>query len=292
MRMRGFAVLATLALLGMCSAAQGQTGGYLDSFIAKVKPEKRAEFDAVSKRIAEANRRHKGDTWLASEVIFGDGDTIYFTSVRENYGAVEKGYGSFMEALAKAGGGPAGAGKLMQEFESCLVSSRAELRRRRVDLSTNAPDPAAVEKMVGQARWLRTVIVHVRPGRAVEYADALKEMKAAIEKGDPKRTTLVSQSAAGQHGVTFYLTMLARSMSEFDDLQPLPKVVGEEALQQFGKVAREATLGNEVMISRFVPELSNPPEEIAAAAPDFWRPKPRPAMTKAKPKAEEAPKPQ
>jgi hypothetical protein len=41
------------------------------------------------------------------------------------------------------------------------------------------------------------------------------------------------------------------------------------------------------MIMRFSPELSNPPQEILAAAPDFWNPKPVVAAAKPKSKGVE-----
>jgi hypothetical protein len=44
-------------------------------------------------------------------------------------------------------------------------------------------------------------------------------------------------------------------------------------------------LNTESTISRFRPDLSNPSDEVAAAAPDFWRPKPPPASKAAREEA-------
>ena len=52
---------------------------------------------------------------------------------------------------------------------------------------------------------------------------------------------------------------------------------------------REAVFNTETYLNRYVPELSNPPEEIVSVAPEFWRPKP-PAAPKSK--AAETPKTQ
>src|SRR5437899_465721 len=99
-------ILRTLCLGALCSlAAVAQNPeGYLDVYIAKVKPEKRAEFDAINKRMVEMNRRNKGDYWLASETMYGEMNTVYFTSQRQNYADVEKGFDAFMGALSKPGG--------------------------------------------------------------------------------------------------------------------------------------------------------------------------------------------
>ncbi len=52
----------------LCVAAYAQMPNqYLDVNIARVKPDKRAEFDAVCKKMVEANRKNHGDTWVAME---------------------------------------------------------------------------------------------------------------------------------------------------------------------------------------------------------------------------------
>ena len=75
-----------MAAVGLCQ----QQEGYLDVYVARIKPEKRAEFDSVNKKMADANRRNKGDTWLALETAYGEQNTVTFVSNRRNYGEVEK----------------------------------------------------------------------------------------------------------------------------------------------------------------------------------------------------------
>src|SRR5438093_9105015 len=107
---------------------------YLDVFIAKVKPEKRAEFDAVCKKIAEANRRFKGDNFLASGTVYGEGNTVSFVSASGSYGDMEKASDVFGSAIKKAYG-QAGADKIFQELNNTLASSLSEVRRSRWDLT-------------------------------------------------------------------------------------------------------------------------------------------------------------
>src|SRR5258707_12455992 len=94
-------ILATMTS-GMTMAQDPQT--YLDQFVVKVKPEKRAEFDAINKKLAGLNRRNKGDAWLASENMYGEGNVVTFTSVRGGFGDAQKAMELFMGALAKPGG--------------------------------------------------------------------------------------------------------------------------------------------------------------------------------------------
>ena len=275
-------VLALAPLLAVVAAGQMQDE-YLDVFVARVKPDKRAAFDVIEKKIADANRRHKGNTWLASEVIYGDQDTVYFVDSKLNLAAIDQGFGAFMGALTKVYG-PAGAGKLLADFNNCVVSTRAELRRRRWDLSSNVPaDAAALFKLTGESRWVRTVMVRVRPGRLLDYEAQLRLVKAAAERATPQLTTLVSQSAVGQQGNVFYLTSFGSTLGTFDGAPPLRKLLGEAFYQSYAKVVADSVLGVETIITRFVPEYSNAREEVAAASPDFWRPKP-PMVSRAKPK--------
>ncbi|MBI3665952.1 MAG: hypothetical protein HY236_06965 [Acidobacteria bacterium] len=69
MKFRGFGILAGAVLFAAAAFAQmqGFYSGYLDIAVVKVRPEKRAEFDAINKKMADANRKNKGDNWIASE---------------------------------------------------------------------------------------------------------------------------------------------------------------------------------------------------------------------------------
>ena len=266
-----------LAVLAVGQAQQAQEE-YLDVFTVQVKPEKRADFDAINKKIAAANRQNKGDAWLAMETVYGPGDRVTFVSTRHSYGDIEKAQGAFFEALQKTYG-KAATDKLFQDFSQCLVSSRSEFRRRRYDLSSNAPaDAAAMAKLVGGSRWLRTTVVHVRPGQVANFEVLLKDMKAAREKASPPQTVLVSQAVAGQEGTVFYVSSLQNSLAGFDAIPTTQQLLGDEGYQKFLKTNAEAVSNSETMINRFLADASNPPEQIAAVAPDFWTPKPAAAM--------------
>jgi hypothetical protein len=269
-----FAGMLLAGILAAPMAAQ-MPDSYLDVYNAKVKMGKRVEFDAAAKRVAEINRKNKGDQWLTYQVLYGEPNTIYFTSTRTNYENLEEGIKAFEGSLAKALGA-AGMRKLGADFDATLDSARAELRRRRWDLSANAPaDVAAYSKLVGQARFLRTAIVRVRPGRGPDYEAQLKLGKSAQERANPGVGTFVSQGAAGQQTAVFYVTTLVKSLGDLDKIKPLQEVLGS-SYASYQKVVAETVLGTEVIIGRFLPELSNPPDEIVAVDPKFWRPAPPP----------------
>jgi len=272
MKRKAMWTAVALALLATLAAGQAEQQ-YLDVYTAQVKPEKRADFDALTKKMVAANRQNQGDSWLTMEAVYGPGDRVSFISTRQSYGDAEKASDTFYGAIQKAYGKP-GTDKLFQDYNQCVASSRSEFRRRRWDLSSNAPaDAAAMAKMLGAARWLRTTVVHVRPGQVDAFEALEKDLKAAREKSSPPITTLVSQAVAGQEGTVYYVTTLQNSMAGFDTIPSMQKILGEEGYAKFLKVNADAVANTETVINHFLPELSNAPEAVAAVAPDYWRPK-------------------
>ena len=145
MKHRAMWAAFVLIVFAALAAAQDQ---YLDVYIAQVKPDKRADFDAINKKLVAANRQNKGDEWMAMETVYGPMNRVTFISMRNSYDAAEKGGDSFNAAVEKALGKP-GSEKVFQDFSQTLANSRSELRKRRWDLSSNAPgDAASMAKML------------------------------------------------------------------------------------------------------------------------------------------------
>ena len=208
------------------------------------------------------------------ETAYGPIDRVTFISIRQSYADAEKGGEAFFGALQKAYG-KAGAEKLEQDFEQCIHSARSEIRRRRWDLSSNAPtDAAAMAKLLGTTRYLRTNTVHVKPGQVAAVEALLKDVKEARDKLSPPQIALVSQSVVGQEGTVFYVTYPKDSLAAFDSVPMVKEVLGEEGYEKYLKVTAETVSNNELVINRFLPELSNAPGDVVATAPDFWRPTP------------------
>ena len=264
-------LLATGMLLAGSAAAQ-QKDQYLDILVVKVKPERRADFDALNKRFVEANRAN-GDTWLALSTEYGENNTVLFVSARDGYAGIDQGSDAFMGAMNKAFG-PAESKKAMQDWNSMIVSSRSELRKRRPDLSINYPsDPAEWAKYVGQSRWVRINTVHVKPGHSVDYEAQVKRIKEAWEKSPQKITVAVSQGMEGTSGPVYYIAVYGKSLGSFDGFPSVREVLGDEAFQTYLRTTAETVVDAHSELLRYVPELSNAPKAVAAAAPDFWTPK-------------------
>ena len=248
-------------------------GDYLDVFIAKVKPEKVADFQALTKKWVDANRRFNGDRWLASEAVYGEGNVYQFTSTRKDYAEIDKVNEAGMLAANKAFGKDA-AQKMGQDWTNCLVWSRTELRHRRWDLSRKAPkDAEAYAKFIGESRLLRSTAVHIRPGRVADFEALMKDVKEAGEKNPDTAPVFVSQVVEGGKGATFYLSTLRSSMGGFDHNPSAKEILGDEGFKKLQQIVAETYETTESTLYRFVPELSNPPDDVAKVASDFWRPK-------------------
>jgi len=264
-------------------AVQAQ-GDYLDILIDRVKPEKLADYQALVKKWADANRRFNGDRWVAFETVYGEGNVYQFTSTRKDYADVDKSNEAAMAAANKALGKEA-VQKLGQDFMNCLVSFRGELRHRRWDLSRKPPaDADSYAKLIGESRYLRTTSVRVRPGHIVEFEALLKEMKEAGEKNPNTQPVYVSQVVEGGRGTTFYVSTLRSSLAGFDHNPTMSEILGEEGYKKFLQISADTVETTESVLYRISPELSNPPDEVAKIAPDFWHPKAVMAAP-AKPKA-------
>ena len=109
---------------------------------------------------------------------------------------------------------------------------------------------------------------------------SIKNIKAAIERGDPSSVVSISQSVAVDRGIVYYIAQLSNSLAWFDGRPSLVSMMGAENYAAYQKEVSEIVTTAETLIYRIVPEFSNPPEDQVAAAPDFWRPKPRPAAAK------------
>jgi hypothetical protein len=264
-----FAVAVCLA----APVAVHAQGDYLDVLTVKVKPEKVADFQALTKKFAEANRRFNGDRWIALEAVYGEGNVYQFTSTRKDYADIAKANEDEMLAGNK-GLGKEGSQKLGQDFNNCLVWTRSELRRRRWDLSRKAPqDAEAYAKLIGESRLLRTTAVHIRPGHVPEFEALMKDMKETAEKNPDTAPVFVSQVIEGGKGAVFYVSSLRSSMGGFDHNPTVKEILGEDGFKKYQQINADAIETAESSLLRFNPEISNPPEEVAKVAMDFWHPK-------------------
>jgi hypothetical protein len=263
-------LIAAAVLLAVSSAGQTRDN-YLDYYVVKVKPEKRADFDAATKKIVDANRRGHGDTWIAFETLYGDANTVYFSSSRKDMAAIDTASENFMKSMKEALG--PNYVSVFRDMDSATLSSRGEIRRRRWDLSVNMPEnQEEVFQHTGKARFIRTTMVRVRPGHAMQFEELARALAAANAKADPERRIAVSQAVAGQTGIVYYSSELQPSIGALETKGSIREAMGDENYAKFQQGVAEHILGTETMIAKVLPELSNPPEVVVNVTRDFWMP--------------------
>ena len=268
------AVVCGFALAGSYAAAQSRPE-YLDIMQVKVRPDKTKDYEDGIKKLADVNRKHQGDRWIALSTEYGDAGTLMFSSSRDNLAAIESSYTVFEKAM-KEGLGPAGD-KLMRDLTSWSASVHTEIRHRRWDLSVNAPSSAAdLLKVVAESRWIRMYKADIKPGRNFDYIEAWKPFQAELAKLDPPVTVLVSESVTGTPAlfVGVYLKSLAEADAQGAAVQ---KALASPAYANLTRVGTDALVMSSWEFLRIRPELSCAPDALVSMDTAFWKPKPMPA---------------
>src|SRR5438270_11586695 len=85
-------------LTSACLMAQAPAA-FLDVTRVQVRGDKVKEFEDTIKKLAEVNRKYKGDHWLALTTEYGEFGNYTFSTPRENLSAVESGMDAMQTAL-------------------------------------------------------------------------------------------------------------------------------------------------------------------------------------------------
>jgi hypothetical protein len=264
------------------ASAMAQMGAqYLDITHVQVRGEKSKDFEDAIKKMAEVNRKYKGDRWVALSTEYGDFGQYTFSATRDNLGDVETGMTAFQKALKEALG-PMGE-KLMRDLDAYTASGYNEIRHRRWDLSVNAPSSKEdMLKTIAQTRWIRTLTMKMKPGRNREYLAAWKGFQAELQNVTPAVPILVSEATTGAPGI--FVGVYYKSWAQMDEgAESLQKALASGAYDHLTKVTQETVQSSKWEVLRIRPELSCAPDEVVATDPAFWKPKPA-AAAPAKPK--------
>jgi hypothetical protein len=253
-------------------AAQAQ---FLDILAVKARPDKMGEFDAISRKVADANRRGKGDEWIAYSEIYGEPGNYFLVSsraklsdiqaaekkfnaaIKEYVGPVEKFYGDY--------------GKLVESFHTMIESQRP-------DLSSHVPsDPAAGMAEIGSARYLFLIGIDVKPGQSLD--SEMKMVKEGMDRSDGKRASYVSQSLVGAPANGYTVVLFLQSLDDVAGIPSVRSVLGDSYAEFEREVAAKCER-IQYRLLKIMPEWSNPSKAIVDADPKFWNPKPMMARPK------------
>jgi hypothetical protein len=184
---------------------------------------------------------------------------------------IETGYAKFEKATKEALG-PAYP-KLMADLGAMSESATAEIRRRRWDLAVNVPaTPEERMNVAAASRWIRTIRIDLKPGRTLDFIDAWKPWQQELAALGPDVSIWASMTSTGAPAII--LATYFKDMAGMDQVDALvSKAVASPVYREFLKATQDMIVKTTWEVHRLRPELSCVPDAIAAADPDFWRPK-------------------
>src|SRR5438067_13315854 len=102
--LKGCSAAACLFIVGAfavpCFAQQmSDQGGFVEVSWMRIKQDKVAEFGQLATRIADANRRGKGDNWLAHMDMYGRDNYVTMGAMRSSLDEIEPGMNKFMGSI-------------------------------------------------------------------------------------------------------------------------------------------------------------------------------------------------
>ncbi|HXB56984.1 MAG TPA: hypothetical protein VN461_19630 [Vicinamibacteria bacterium] len=291
----------SLPLLGimLCAAgAAAQEASGPPPVITISREEVKAGRMAANEKVAAgfaalANRTSAPSRWIGLVPLTGDENVSLFLSPYGSFAAFEATNNAWEQAM-----GTASAKAEMEQLErqnaEVQNSWRTMLARHRADLSYR-PRSA---KEAAQSRYFSINSVRLKPGRAPDYSDYIKALNIAREKANVDVHTAVYQVVGGAPTGTFLTFTTYRSLKEVDDgfarADADQKAIeaalgGPTVVERRRQLISEIVAEGQVNLYAMNPRMSRPPEQFAAADPDFWTPKPAAAGAKALAVKKEAP---
>lgn len=148
------------------------------------------------------------------------------------------------------------------------------------------PVPAELAKY----RFHSVTTVRVRPGHVDDVEALFKLGNQMRMKTDSKQRRVVYGVVSGAPAGTYLIFSGMESLKTLDPPRPAKspaETFGAEDWARYQKMYSDLVISSENVLYAVNPKMSYPPKEFIDADPEFWAPKPKPAMAKpaAKPAA-------
>jgi hypothetical protein len=157
------------------------------------------------------------------------------------------------------------------------TGSRSLLAIFRGDLSYHA---AEAMSSLAKCRYMGVTVLHIKYGHDGDLAQAAKLLIDGDEKSNSDQPALtyqvISGGAAGTYLIFSPMDSLARMDTAPARTAAARQAMGEKNRQRFDGLASETVQSSESLLFSFEPRMSYVSKEFAAAAPEFWEPKPEP----------------
>ncbi len=240
---------------------------------------KGASFANVSAQFRDtANSTAPDLYWIAGEPITGDSDhvtNVFFYDSMASVGKGEDAFAKVFQALAaKNPGIISQVGDVIKGTHYVLAEYNKELSYR----------PDAVP--LAETKWWVTDVYELKPGCEDRFAEIGKSFFEMAKRSNWDISGIAYDVRAGAPDPTILVVHPHRSLAEMDQEPPAAarEAMASAPWRQMWQQFSEGCIRHlEHSYSRVNPGLSRPPQSVVAANPDFWTPKPEPAMAPAKP---------
>ena len=146
---------------------------------------------------------------------------------------------------------------------------------RRDDMSHNA------HGMQAGTRYFEVRQLSVKPGQDAEFERLVKLVNEGYKKADPEGQWVAYEMLYGNTpampGPVYLILTPMKSLSEVDTGmatdQRFMEAMGEDGMKKMAELEADCLLGNLVNVFAISPKMSAPPEWMAKAEPDYWKPK-------------------
>jgi hypothetical protein len=172
-----------------------------------------------------------------------------------------------------------------------LTGVRTIIATYREDLSYLPANGLPVPKL----RYFDVEIFQVRPGHNAEFIESRQLMKAAHEKAKMPDGTVYYAVAAGAPNGTFFRFRGLQSLADEDRYESAHSAKSYQdavgaSTKRIDELTSSSVVNTQHLIYQFDPKMSYMPKEFTSVDPDFWTPKPKPAVSNATPATDKKPK--
>lgn len=129
---------------------------------------------------------------------------------------------------------------------------------------------------LSQFRYMEVSSYHVKPGKGKEWAEVVKMVKAAYEKGVPDAHWGMFEMMYGGEGGTYLVLSGHKSLAEIDQSfaqgKAFQAAMGEEGMKKLDEKFGDCVDVTQHQLFAFNPHMSYVKDEWIKADPDFWKP--------------------
>jgi hypothetical protein len=254
MRVRFVLLVCSLGLAMLANAQTKNDGPELMLvFSYKVKPEMRAEFEAVQKDVTAAFRKAEVPSRMVMQTVLGDMNEYVTVTPLPKFAAMD---GPTPVARAI---GEEQAAKLQHRNRTTITGAHRLVTVARPEFSIDGPAEQPGELAL-------VITLHPVPGRAFEMEEMMKtEILAACKKAGVKHMW-VSDVVFGGTAGTKIIVMPVSKMADFDQPSPFARALGPEGARKLAIKMGPMIASEEFAVYRLRTDLSHLGQAQRAAA--------------------------